>query len=130
MLRDKYKLIEQNEVRYEACNLDGDYRLLLVSFGTMSRVCRTAIEVLKAAGIEVGMLRPKSLWPFPLKAIRDAASKKSCVGVASIEMNMGQMLEDVERSVQGRCPVKWFGKAGGDIPTPEHVADFLKRMLD
>ncbi|MDX9786379.1 MAG: 3-methyl-2-oxobutanoate dehydrogenase subunit VorB [Desulfobacterales bacterium] len=130
MLRDKYKLIEQNEVRYELYNMDGDYRLLVVSFGTMSRVCRTAIDILKEAGIEVGMLRPKSLWPFPVQAIREAASKKSCVGVASIEMNMGQMIEDVDRSVQGRCPVKWFGKAGGDIPTPEHVVDFLKGMLD
>jgi 2-oxoglutarate ferredoxin oxidoreductase subunit alpha len=125
-LKAKYDVIERDEVRYEAYNLDTDYRSLVVAYGTMSRVCRTAINNLKAEGIEVAMIRPQTLYPFPLKAIYDAAGKKGCLAVTSIEMSMGQMVEDVQRSVLGRCPVKFFGKTGGEIPTPEEVMTFLK----
>jgi 2-oxoglutarate/2-oxoacid ferredoxin oxidoreductase subunit alpha len=129
-LKAKYEEIECNEVKYEAYNLDTDYRSLVISYGTMSRVCRTAIQNLKAEGIEVAMIRPQTLFPFPMKAIYDAAGKKGCLAVTSIEMSMGQMVEDVQRSVLGRCPVKWYGKAGGLIPTPEEVMAFLKGLLD
>jgi 2-oxoglutarate/2-oxoacid ferredoxin oxidoreductase subunit alpha len=125
-LKAKYDRIEQDEVRYEAYNLDTDYQSLVVAYGTMSRVCRTAIQNLKAEGIEVAMIRPQTLYPFPMKAIFEAAGKKGCLAVTSIEMSMGQMVEDVQRSVLGRCPVKFFGKTGGEIPTPEEVMDFLK----
>ncbi|MFH0728651.1 MAG: 3-methyl-2-oxobutanoate dehydrogenase subunit VorB [Pseudomonadota bacterium] len=125
-LKAKYDKIEQDEVRYEAYNLDTDYRSIVVAYGTMSRVCRTAIQNLKAEGIEVAMIRPQTLYPFPLKALYDAAGKKGCQAVISIEMSMGQMVEDVQRGVLGRCPVKFFGKTGGEIPTPEEVMEFLK----
>ena len=95
----------------------------------MSRVCRTAIDQLKDDGLEVGMIRPQTLFPFPEKAIEDAAAKKKCQSVACIEMSMGQMVEDVERSVKGKLPVSWYGKCGGDVPTPEEVIEVVKKLV-
>ena len=103
--------------------------MLIVSYGIISRVCRTAIDNLKAEGFDAAMIRPQTLFPFPEKAIEDAASKDSCKVVVSIELSMGQMVEDVERSVHGKRPVKWFGKSGGDIPTPEEIIDVIKSFV-
>jgi 2-oxoglutarate ferredoxin oxidoreductase subunit alpha len=128
VLRDKYERMKKEEVRYEAYNTEADYKVLIVSYGTMSRVCRTSIDHLKAEGLEVGMIRPQTVFPFPEEAIASAADKKSCTAVASIEMSMGQMVEDVERSVRGKQPVTWFGKCGGEVPTPEEVIDFIKGL--
>ena len=129
-LKEKYDRMQRDEIRYERYNLDGDYKALIVSFGTMSRVCRTAIDLLKADGFEVGMVRPQTLFPFPEKAIEEAAGHDSCKVVVSVEMNMGQMVEDVERSVRGQRPVRWFGKAGGDVPTPEEIIDVVKSSVN
>jgi 2-oxoglutarate ferredoxin oxidoreductase subunit alpha len=129
ILRAKYEQMKKEEIRYDAYNTDTDYKVLIVSYGTMSRVCRTAIDQLKAEGLEVGMIRPQSLFPFPEKAIEDAATKKSCKSVTSIEMSMGQMVEDVERSVKGKLPVSWYGKCGGDVPTPEEVIEAVKKLV-
>jgi 2-oxoglutarate ferredoxin oxidoreductase subunit alpha len=129
LLKAKYERMKREEVRYEAYNIDGDYRALVVSYGTMSRVCRTAIDFLKEDGLEVAMIRPQTLFPFPEAAIREAAGKDSCQVAISIEMSMGQMVEDVERSIQGRCPVEWYGKCGGEVPTPEEVMDAIRGML-
>ncbi len=129
LLKAKYDRMQREEVRYEPYNLDADYKALIVSYGTMSRVCRTAIDILKAEGFEVGMLRPQTLFPFPERAIEEAVRQESCKVAVSIEMSMGQMVEDVERSVRGRCPVEWFGKAGGDVPTPEEVIAAVKSFV-
>jgi len=129
MLKAKYDRMEQEEVRSVAYNIDTDYAALIVSYGTMSRVCQTAIDNLKDEGIEVGMIRPQTLFPFPEEAVHDAASKEGCKVTFSIEMSMGQMMEDVERSVLGKCPVQWFGKCGGEVPTPEEVMDVVKSNI-
>jgi len=129
LLKAKYDRMRRDEVRYEAYNMDGDYRVLIVSYGTMSRVCRTAIDSLKEEGLEVAMIRPQTLFPFPEKAIREAAGKEGCRLAVSIEMSMGQMVEDVERSIQGRCPVEWYGKCGGEVPTPEEIVDVVRGLL-
>ena len=128
-LKAKYDRMRAEEVRFEAYNIDGDYQGLIVSYGTMSRVCRTAIDMLKAEGIEVGMIRPQTLFPFPEQAVGDAALKPSCRQVISIEMSMGQMKEDVALSVLGRKPVSWYGKCGGDIPTPEEIIEMIKERI-
>lgn len=130
LLKAKYDRMKREEVRYEAYNIDGDYRALVVSYGTMSRVCRTAIDFLKEEGLEIAMIRPQTLFPFPEAAIREAAGKDGCRVAISIEMSMGQMVEDVERSIQGRCPVEWYGKCGGEVPTPEEVMDAIRGMLE
>jgi 2-oxoglutarate ferredoxin oxidoreductase subunit alpha len=128
-LKAKYERMRRDEVRYEPYNLDADYRILIVSYGTMSRVCRTAIDQLKEEGLEVGMIRPQHLFPFPEKAVFDAARKDGCKAVLSVEMSMGQMVEDVERSVIGKCPVHWYGKCGGEVPTPEDVMSEVKKLI-
>jgi len=128
LLKSKYEQMKQEDVRYESYNTDGDYKVLIVSYGTMSRVCRTAIDDLRTQGFEAGMIRPQTLFPFPEKAIHDAASKDSCKAVISIEMSMGQMVEDVERCVRGKRPVEWYGKCGGDVPTPEEVMDVVRNL--
>jgi len=130
MLRAKYERMKQNEVRYEPYNTDSDYKVLIVSYGTMSRVCRTAIDNLKESGFEAGMIRPQTLFPFPEKAVYDAASKESCKVVISIEMSMGQMVEDVDRSLHGKRPVQWYGKCGGEVPTPEEIMDVVIRLVE
>ncbi|OEU59686.1 MAG: 3-methyl-2-oxobutanoate dehydrogenase subunit VorB [Desulfobacterales bacterium PC51MH44] len=129
ILKAKYDRMKQEEVRYEPYNIDAEYQVLIVSYGIISRVCRTAIDILKAEGFEVGMIRPQNLFPFPEKAIEDAASKDSCKVVISIELSMGQMVEDVERSVHGKRPVHWYGKAGGEVPTPEEIIDTVKSLV-
>jgi len=128
-LKAKYEQMEREAVRYEAYNVDNDYSLLIVSYGTMSRVCRTAIDNLKDQGLEVGMIRPQTLFPFPKTAIYDAAGKQGCRVVLSVEMSMGQMVEDVERSVAGQLPVNWYGKCGGEVPTPEEVMEEIRKLV-
>jgi 2-oxoglutarate ferredoxin oxidoreductase subunit alpha len=129
-LKAKYDRMRAEEVRFENYNTDGPYRLLIVSYGTMSRVCRTAIDMLKTEGIDIGMVRPRTLFPFPEQAVSEAADVPSCTHVISIEMSMGQMVEDVERSIQGRRPVSWYGKCGGEIPTPEEIIEVVKERID
>ena len=128
VLKAKYERMKKEEIRYEKYNLDSDYKILVVSYGTMSRVCKSAIDQLKEEGVEIGMIRPQTLFPFPEMAVREASIKDSCKAVISIEMSMGQMVEDVNLSVQGKLPVSWYGKCGGDIPTPEEVIDAINGL--
>ncbi|MFK5953844.1 MAG: 3-methyl-2-oxobutanoate dehydrogenase subunit VorB [Desulfobacterium sp.] len=130
LLKAQYDRMKKEEVRFENYNTDGDYEALIVSYGTMSRVCKTAIDEMKAQGLEIGMVRPQTLFPFPEQAIHDAASKPGCKVVVSIEMSMGQMVEDVERVVKGKVPVQWYGQCGGEIPTPEEVIEHIKSLLN
>jgi 2-oxoglutarate/2-oxoacid ferredoxin oxidoreductase subunit alpha len=128
-LKAKYDRMKQEEVRCETYNLQGDYRVLIVSYGTMSRVCRTVVDNFKEKGIEIGMVRPQTLFPFPRQAVYDAASKASCRAAISIEMSMGQLVEDVELSVRGAKPVHWYGKCGGEVPTPEEVMEVITKLI-
>ena len=129
-LKAKYEQMKKEEVLFEAYNTDTDYEILIVSYGTMSRVCKTAIDMLEEEnGIKAALLRPQTLFPFPEQAVYDAAAKESCKSVISIEMSMGQMVEDVERSVKGIRPVEFYGECGGEIPTPETIIDVLKKQL-
>jgi len=128
-LKAKYEKMAREEIRYENYNLEGNYSVLVVSYGTMSRVCRTAIDNLKAQGFEAGLVRPQHLFPFPHRAILEAAQKPSCQAVISVEMSMGQMVEDVERSVLGKRPVHWYGKCGGEVPTPEEVMVEVQKLV-
>ena len=128
-LKAKYEQMKREEIRFEAYHTEASYEALIVSYGTMSRVCKTAIDNLKEEGIEVGLIRPQTLFPFPEMAIRQACDRPECRVVLSIEMSMGQMLEDVERSVQGKKPVEWYGKCGGEVPTPEEVMDVVRSFL-
>lgn len=118
-----YAEIEANEVRYQEYYTD-DAEYLIVAFGSVARICLKAIEDARAAGIKVGLLRPITLWPFPTEAIASLASRVK--GMLVVELNAGQMIEDVRLAVNGRVPVYHFGRMGGMIPNPGEVLDALK----
>lgn len=118
-----YAEIEANEVRYEEYYTE-DAEYLIVAFGSVARICLKAIEDARAAGMKVGLLRPITLWPFPSKAL-DELSKR-IKGALVVELNAGQMIEDVKLSVNCRVPVYHFGRMGGMIPNPTEVLDALR----
>lgn len=128
-LKAKYAQMKKEEILYEGYNTDSEYKVLIVSYGTMSRVCKTSIDMMKEEGIEIGLLRPRTLFPFPEEAVFKAATKESCKAVISIEMSMGQMVEDVERCVRGQRKVDFYGECGGDIPTPEKIIEVIKELI-
>lgn len=120
VLQDTYKLICDNEVRYQEYFTD-DCEYLIVAFGTVARIALKAIEEARAAGIKIGLLRPITLWPFPTQAVADLADKVK--GILTVELNAGQMIEDVRLAVNGKVPVTHFGRMGGMIPTPGEILD-------
>ena len=124
ILQDTYKLITANEVRYQEYFTD-DCEYLIVAFGTVARIALKAIEEARAAGIKIGLLRPITLWPFPTQAISDLAARVK--GILTVELNAGQMIEDVRLAVNGRIPVTHFGRMGGMIPTPGEILDAFHR---
>ncbi len=125
-LQAKYRTIEKNEVRYEVINTD-DADLVLVAFGLSSRICQKAMELARNEGIKVGFLRPITLYPFPNDVLNKLADKLK--GVLVVEMNAGQMLEDVRLGVCGKVPVEFYGRMGGIIPSPEEIVAKLKKMM-
>jgi len=122
-LQEKYDRITANELRWETKTRDGD-EMLIVAYGTAARIAESAIEELRAEGLNVGLFRPITLWPYPMKALRELASKVSKVAV--FELCLGQMVEDVMLSVGDRAEIHFYGIPGGVIPTPADVADFLR----
>ena len=120
----KYAEIRENEVRYETYMTD-DAEYIFVAFGCSSRICEAVVDLLREEGIKAGLLRPITLFPFPVKEL--AAFSEKVKSMMSIELNMGQMVEDVKLAVNGKCPVGFYGRQGGNIFTPEEiVAEFKK----
>ncbi|MEN8251928.1 MAG: 3-methyl-2-oxobutanoate dehydrogenase subunit VorB [Bacteroidota bacterium] len=117
-LQDKYKTIEENEVRYEAIQCD-DAEYVLVAFGTSARICQKVVDLGREKGIKLGLIRPITLWPFPKDIINKIADHSK--GFLSVEMNAGQMIEDVQIAVNGKAPVAHYGRMGGMIPSPSDV---------
>ncbi|MBQ8360868.1 MAG: 3-methyl-2-oxobutanoate dehydrogenase subunit VorB [Bacteroidaceae bacterium] len=125
-LQEKYRLIEENEVRYEEINCE-DAEYLIVAFGSCARIAQKAMDDARAQGIKVGLLRPITLWPFPSKQIAERA--KQVKGILSVEINAGQMVEDIRLAVEGRVPVQHFGRLGGIVPDPDEVVNALKGLI-
>lgn len=117
-LQAKLAEIKANEVRWKEYDTD-DADLLLVAFGTVGRVCQSVVRDARAQGLKVGLLRPVTLWPYPEERVAELASRMK--GVFVVEMNAGQMVEDVRLAVEGRCPVGFYGRMGGIIPLPEDI---------
>lgn len=122
----KYRRIEENEVRYEEFEC-ADAEYLLVAFGSSARICQKVVENARAEGIRLGLLRPITLWPFPKEAISRYADKVK--GMLSVELNAGQMVEDIRLAVNGRVKVEHFGRLGGIVFTPDEVLDALKTKV-
>ena len=119
-----YAEIQEKEVRFQEYYTE-DAEYLIVAFGTVARICLKAIEDARAKGIKIGLLRPITLWPFPTKEI--ARLSEQVKGMLVVELNAGQMIEDVRLAVDGRVPVYHFGRMGGMIPNPNEVLDALKQ---
>ena len=124
-LQSKLDVIRQNEVRYHTYELDGaDY--VVVAFGTAGRVAQTAVKQARAQGLPVGLFRPISLFPFPTERLRQLAETTRRFLV--VEMNAGQMVEDVRLAVNGRVPVEFYGRMGGMVPLPDEVLEEIRRL--
>ena len=127
-LFEKYKVIEQKEVRFETYDTE-EAEIIFVAYGTTARIVKNAMKALKNQGIRAGMVRPVTLWPYPSRVIADLAAKSHVKAFLSVEMSMGQMVEDVKLAVNGRKPVYFYGRSGGMIPTPPDIADAAKKIL-
>ena len=124
-LSEKYRQIEENEVRYESYMME-DAEYCIVAFGIAARVAKNAMVSLRKQGIKVGMIRPITVWPFPKKVIAEAAEQVK--GFVSVELSMGQMIEDIRLAEGCKKPVLLCNRAGGMIPTPEQVEETVKKL--
>jgi 2-oxoglutarate ferredoxin oxidoreductase subunit alpha len=127
-LQQKYRTIAENEVRFDAYHVE-DAEIITVSYGVSSRICRKVVDIAREQGLKLGLLRPITLWPWPGDAIRELADQQRVKLFLSVEMSAGQMVEDVRLAVEGRKPVKFYGRTGGIIPTPGEILDFIKGQL-
>jgi 2-oxoglutarate/2-oxoacid ferredoxin oxidoreductase subunit alpha len=125
-LYEKYGEVERTEVRYEEYQT-ADAEVVVVAYGIVARVVRTAVEQLRQAGVKAGMVRPITLWPFPKAVLRTLADQAKFF--LSCEMSMGQMVEDVMLSVEGRRPVYFYGRCGGNVPSPAEVVAAVQTHL-
>jgi 2-oxoglutarate ferredoxin oxidoreductase subunit alpha len=129
-LKQKYDRIEETEQRWELYGDGAPYDLLLVAFGTMARICKTAIDEVRREGLNVALFRPITLSPFPYTACRAAMDAMPVGGrVLSVEMNMGQMIYDVKLAAAGAREVGFYGTAGGIVPSPDMVADQIRTSV-
>jgi len=125
-LQEKYRKIQENEVRYEQQLMD-DADYAIVAFGSAARLSEKAIEVARAEGLKVGLFRPITLFPFPTKEIAELAKTKK--GILVVEINAGQMVQDVRLAVNGSIPVEQFGRLGGIVPEPEEIVNALREKI-
>jgi len=125
-LQARLNEVQRNELRWEE-TLTEDADLLLVAFGTVGRICKTALRTARRNGLKVGLLRPISLWPFPEQRLLELAQQVQQILV--VEMNAGQMLLDVRAAVQGRAPIQFYGRMGGMVPLPDEINQQIDRLL-
>ncbi len=123
-LQKKYKAVEDHEVRYEAINIH-KADVILVAYGTSARICKEVVKKSQRFKFRVGMIRPITLWPFPKEIIRKMSEKVP--NILAVEMSAGQMVEDVRLAVEGRCPVHFYGRTGGGVPTSLEI---IKKIVD
>lgn len=126
-LKKKYETITENEVRFEEDGTE-DADLVIAAFGTTSRMVKSAIEQLRADGYKIGLIRPITLWPFPFAPFKKLPD--SVKGILTVEMNTGQMIDDVRIAVEGKMPVFHYGRYGGMIPVVEDIVEETKRVLE
>jgi pyruvate/2-oxoacid:ferredoxin oxidoreductase alpha subunit len=125
-LEDKYKQCERAECRWESYRAE-DADVLLVGYGIVSRVLRSTVDLARQNGVKAGLFRPITLWPFPSRALAEAASRVTKVMV--VELSTGQMVEDVKLAVNGSRPVEFYGRMGGNAPSAEEcMAELFAHM--
>jgi len=125
-LVEKYKKIEAKEKRWEEYKLD-DAEVVITAFGTVARIAKSVVEQARKEGINIGLFRPITLWPFPYERLEEISKGKKLI--FDVEMNMGQMLEDVKLAVKDHAPIEYYGRLGGVVPTPDEILQALKSKL-
>jgi len=125
ILMEKTSRIEANEVRYKELLLE-DAEIAIVAFGTAGRIAQSAVKAAREEGIKVGLFRPVSLFPYPFERVRALAENVRSILV--LEMNGGQMVDDVRMGVEGKVPVRFYGRMGGMVPLPDEVLDEVRKM--
>ncbi len=126
-LIEKYKLIEENEVRFENYMTE-DAEHLIVAYGSMARISENVVDTARERGVKVGLLRPITLFPFPTLEIRRLVPQLK--SLLTVELSAGQMIEDVRLAVEGKAPVNFYGRLGGVIPSPEEVLNSLMEQIN
>lgn len=124
-LLKRWKEVEKNEVRYEEYEIE-DAEIAIIAFGTAARVASSAIRDAREEGIKVGLLRPVTLAPYPQARLEEIANQVDRILV--VEMNSGMMLDDVQRIVQGRVPIEFYGRMGGITPLPDEILKEIHRV--
>lgn len=125
-LQKKYKEIEENEIRYELYNTE-NADIYIASFGTTARIAKSVIDLAEKDGVKVGLIRPITLWPFPYKQVNDIAKKGKAI--LTVELNAGQMVEDVRLGANGQCETPFYGRMGGVVPNDTEIYNELKKYL-
>ncbi len=124
--KEKHEEMEKNEVRYETYNMENP-DIVFTAYGTTARIVKNVIAMLEKDGIKAGLIRPITLWPFPYDAFKEIPN--TAKAILTVEMSLGQMVDDVKIANEGRLPVGFYGRAGGMIPSPQEIADKAKEML-
>jgi len=125
-INEKYKKLKEKEVRYESVNIK-NADVVIVAYGTVARIAKTTVQMAKKEGLNIGLIRPITLFPFPEKIIASTAEKTK--KFLTVEMSLGQMVEDVKLAVNGKVEVNFYGRAGGIIPSPEEILKEAKKYL-
>jgi 2-oxoglutarate ferredoxin oxidoreductase subunit alpha len=125
-LARKYAQMEEEDLRFETIQCE-DAEYIIVAYGSSARIAQKTVDLARAKGIKVGLLRPITLFPFPKKQLMEFT--KQVKGILSVELNMGQMVEDVRLAVEHKVPVEHFGRTGGIIHTPEEILVALQQKL-
>lgn len=128
LLNKKYQEIEKNEVRYELYSCDNNCDMILAAYGATARICKNAIKMAEKEGIRLGLIRPITLWPFPVEAFEKVIDKTE-YGFLAVEMSMGQLVEDVALAVNGRKHVSHYGRCGGMVPSPKEIVETVKKIV-
>ncbi len=125
-LEEKYRRMREDEVRFEERNTE-DAEYLFVAYGLSARICSKAMDICRSKGIRAGLLRPITLFPFPSRRISELTENVKFL--LTVELNSGQMVEDVRLAVNGKKPVEFFGRLGGMLPTPEQIVQHLESLI-
>ena len=115
-------------MRYEEYLVE-DAEIVIVAYGTVARISKSAVNALREKGVKAGLLRPITLYPFPAKAIAKVAAEDSVKKFVAVELSMGQMIEDVKLAVNGAKPVEFYGRTGGNVMTPEDIVEFVEKEV-
>jgi len=115
-------------VRYENYQVD-DASIIIVAYGTVARICKTAVKTMREDGIKVGLFRPITLWPFPENELKELSKRENVKLFYDFELSFGQMIEDLRLSVGERKPVYFHGRTGGNVPSPTEVIEKIKEVM-